>query len=54
VQTLPAADEDTSPEGAMLGLSLFALDAKHIIVYVIILLAIIAIVWYAMARSARV
>lgn len=37
----------------MVGLSLFVLDAKHIIVYVIVLIVIIAIVWYAMGRSAR-
>lgn len=37
----------------MLALSLFVLDAKHIIVYVIVLLVIVAIVWFAMTRSAR-
>lgn len=37
----------------MVGLSLFVLDAKHIIVYVIVLIVIVAIVWYAMGRSAR-
>lgn len=38
----------------MLGLTLFALDAKHIIVYVIALIVIVAIAWYAMGRGARV
>lgn len=37
----------------MLGLSLFSLDAKHIIVYVIVLVVIVAIAWFAMSRSAR-
>lgn len=37
----------------MLGLSLFALDAKHIIVYIVVLLVIVAIAWFAMTRSAR-
>ena len=37
----------------MVGLSLFALDAKHIIVYVIVLVVIVAIAWYAMGRGAR-
>lgn len=37
----------------MVGLALFALDAKHIIVYVVVLLVIVAIVWFAMGRSAR-
>ena len=37
----------------MLGLSLFAADAKHIIVYIIVVLVIIGIVWFAMRGSAR-
>ncbi len=37
----------------MVGLALFALDAKHIIVYVIVLLVIVGIVWFAMGRGAR-
>lgn len=37
----------------MVGLSLFALDAKHIIVYVIVLIVIVAIAWYAVGRGAR-
>lgn len=37
----------------MVGLTLFALDAKHIIVYVIVLVVILAIAWYAMGRGAR-
>jgi hypothetical protein len=38
----------------MVGLTLFALDVKHIIVYLIVLVVIVAIAWYAMGRSARV
>jgi hypothetical protein len=37
----------------MVGLSLFAADAKHIIVYIIVLLVVIGIVWFAMRGSAR-
>ena len=37
----------------MVGLNLFALDAKHIIVYVIVLVVILGIAWYAFGRSAR-
>lgn len=37
----------------MLGLTLFAADAKHIIVYIIVVLVIIGIVWFAMRGSAR-
>lgn len=37
----------------MVGLSLFAADAKHIIVYIIVVLVVIGIVWFAMRGSAR-
>lgn len=37
----------------MIGLTLFAADAKHIIIYLIVLLVIGGIVWFAMGRSAR-
>ena len=37
----------------MVGLTLFAADAKHIIIYLIVLIVIVGIVWYAMGRSAR-
>lgn len=35
----------------MLGFSLLALDLKHIVVYVIVLVVIIAIAWYAVGRG---
>jgi hypothetical protein len=37
----------------MLALNLFAADAKHIIVYIVIVLVIIGIVWFAMRGSSR-
>lgn len=37
----------------MLGLSLFVADAKHIIVYLVVVLVIVGIVWFAMRGSAR-
>ena len=37
----------------MVGLSLFAADAKHIIVYIVIVLVIVAIAWFAMRGGAR-
>ena len=37
----------------MVGLSLFSGDVKHIIVYIIVVLVIIGIVWFAMRGRAR-
>ena len=36
----------------MLALTLFSADLKHIVVYVVVALVIIAIVWYAMRGRA--
>lgn len=36
----------------MLALTLFAADLKHIIVYIVVVLVIIAILWYAMRGRA--
>ena len=37
----------------MVGLSLFVADAKHILVYIVVVLVIVGIVWFAMRGSAR-
>ena len=37
----------------MLSLTLFSTDGKHIIVYIIVVLVIVGIVWFAMRGRAR-